>query len=270
MAQPLVGVAQPALRLSPFSTLGLVLPSYPSHSPAARPRSFRLCAGFVYSQILTACIELRLFDLLVERPLPLNDLAQRLGLAPEAALRLLKGCAVPGAWWRRAGRTGMPWAMGAALRGNPGIAEMVSHHGMLYRDLGDPVALLRRGPGGTGVRAYWAYAESERPKGLEACSTDAYTALMGDSQGLVAGDILDAYSLARHRRLLDLGGGNGTFLSAVGTRWPNLERFVFSIFLRWPSRRAVASNAREWPRAPRRPAGTCFATPYPKGRTSVL
>jgi demethylspheroidene O-methyltransferase len=241
--------------------------SFPLTRPIARRRAralFDLCAGFVYSQILTACIELRLFDLLVERPLPLNDLAQRLGLAPEAALRLLKAAQSLGLV-EESGADGYALGdLGAALRGNPGIAEMVSHHGMLYRDLGDPVALLRRGPGGTELGAYWAYAESERPKGLEACSTDAYTALMGDSQGLVAGDILDAYSLARHRRLLDLGGGNGTFLSAVGTRWPNLELRLFDLppVAEQASRRFERSGM-----APRAQAtgGDLFRDPLPEG-----
>jgi demethylspheroidene O-methyltransferase len=240
--------------------------AFPLTRPIARRRAralFDLCAGFVYSQILTACIELRLFDLLAHGPLPLNDLAERLGLAPEAALRLLKAArsldlveSSPDGY--------VLGDLGAALRGNPGIAEMVRHHGMLYRDLSDPVALLRRGPGGTELGAYWAYAESERPDGLEAGSTDAYTALMGDSQGLVAGDILDAYPLARHRRLLDLGGGNGTFLSAVGARWPHLELHLFDL-------PPVAEQARRRFEceglAPRAEAigGDLFRDPLPEG-----
>ncbi len=205
--------------------------AFPLTRPIARRRAralFDLCAGFVYSQILAACIELRLFDLLAHGPLPFNDLAERLGLAPEAALRLLKAAqsldlveSSPDGY--------VLGGLGAALRGNPGIAEMVRHHSMLYRDLSDPVALLNRGPGGTHLGAYWAYAASARPGGLEAGSTHAYTELMGDSQGLVAGDILDAYPMVRHHRILDLGGGNGTFLSAVGARWPHLELRLFDL-----------------------------------------
>lgn len=205
--------------------------AFPFTRPIARRRAralFDLCAGFVYSQILAACIELRLFDLLARGPLPLDDLAERLGLSPEAALRLLKAARSLGLV--ESCRDGYALGdLGAALRGNPGIAEMVRHHSMLYRDLSDPVAALRGGPGGADLGAYWAYAQRERPGGLDADSTQAYTDLMGDSQGLVAGDILDAYPLGRHRRILDLGGGNGTFLTAVGARWPHLEMRLFDL-----------------------------------------
>ena len=34
--------------------------------------------------------------------------------------------------------------LGAAMIGNDGIAAMVEHHAMLYADLADPVAMLRR------------------------------------------------------------------------------------------------------------------------------
>jgi demethylspheroidene O-methyltransferase len=87
---------------------------------------------------------------------------------------------------------------------------------------------------------------------------------MGDSQGLVAGDILDAYPLARHRRLLDLGGGNGTFLSAVGARWPHLELHLFDL-------PPVAEQARRRFEceglAPRAEAigGDLFRDPLPEG-----
>jgi demethylspheroidene O-methyltransferase len=52
---------------------------------------------------------------------------------------------------------------------------------------------------------------------------------MSDSQGLVSSDILDSYSMESHRRLLDLGGGNGTFLTAVAARWPHLDLRLFDL-----------------------------------------
>ena len=66
--------------------------SFPLTRPVARRRAraaFVLVAGFVYSQILSACINLKLFDILSQGPLPIAVLGPRLGLAPEAALRLL-------------------------------------------------------------------------------------------------------------------------------------------------------------------------------------
>jgi demethylspheroidene O-methyltransferase len=56
-----------------------------------------------------------------------------------------------------------------------------------------------------------------------------YTALMSASQPLVADDILDAYPLAGHQCLLDVGGGDGTFVQAVARRAPHLRLMLFDL-----------------------------------------
>jgi demethylspheroidene O-methyltransferase len=52
---------------------------------------------------------------------------------------------------------------------------------------------------------------------------------MAASQPMVAGQVIDSYPFARHRRLLDVGGGEGAFLSAVGARVPGLELGLFDL-----------------------------------------
>jgi demethylspheroidene O-methyltransferase len=52
---------------------------------------------------------------------------------------------------------------------------------------------------------------------------------MADSQGLVSGEILEAYPLDRHRRVLDVGGGDGSFLAAAAARCPRLELMLFDL-----------------------------------------
>ena len=56
-----------------------------------------------------------------------------------------------------------------------------------------------------------------------------YSTLMSASQPLVAAHILDAYPFARHRRLLDVGGGEGRFLEAVRARAGRLELGLFDL-----------------------------------------
>jgi demethylspheroidene O-methyltransferase len=46
---------------------------------------------------------------------------------------------------------------------------------------------------------------------------------MAASQPMVAQEALDAYDMSRHRRLMDVGGGEGVFLCAAAERAPNLE-----------------------------------------------
>jgi demethylspheroidene O-methyltransferase len=114
---------------------------------------------------------------------------------------------------------------------------MVLHHAMLYADLADPVALLRgerRGGCGGGERAgdgsgstelarYWPYAAADMAADMPAERVAAYTELMSASQPLVTQEILAAYPFRRHRCLMDVGGGDGTFLEAVGRHVPGLR-----------------------------------------------
>ena len=48
----------------------------------------------------------------------------------------------------------------------------------------------------------------------------AYSTLMAASQPLVAADVLEAYKLSRHRCLLDVGGGDGSFLIQAAAAAP--------------------------------------------------
>ena len=64
--------------------------------PVARRRAralFDLVAGFTYSQILAACVETRLLDVLAEGPLDTAAIAARCALPDDGALRLLRGAA---------------------------------------------------------------------------------------------------------------------------------------------------------------------------------
>jgi demethylspheroidene O-methyltransferase len=205
---------------------------FPLTRPIARRRAralFDLCAGFVYSQVLFACVRLRLFDILADGPQTAAALAGRLDLPEDAALRLLEAAAALRlASRRRDGRFGLG-DLGAAMLGNPGIGAMVEHHAMLYADLRDPVALLRGDAAETALGAYWPYARAESPAAVDAAQAGPYTALMAASQALVADEVLDAYRIGRHRCVLDIGGGDGSFLRAAARRAPRLRLMLFDL-----------------------------------------
>lgn len=190
---------------------------------------FDLCAGFVYSQVLAACVKVRLFDILAEGPQTLQALASRLDLPPDGAQRLVRAAVSLGlAADRGRGRYGLG-QLGAALVGNDGILSMVEHHRLLYADLEDPLALLRGVAGPTRLSAYWPYAGVARPAELDSTQVAAYSKLMSASQSLIASEILDAYPLRRHRCLMDVGGGEGTFLAAAGAVAPSLRLILFDL-----------------------------------------
>ena len=202
--------------------------------PVARRHArelFDLVAGFVYSQVLLACVQLRVFELLAEGPQTLERLAGRLALPLDAARRLLDAAVSLRLLEHRSeGRYGLG-ELGAPMVGNVAVAAMVQHHAALYADLADPVALLRATKAERSHNAlarYWAYDDAGAALGAsERVST--YSALMAASQPLVADEILDAYSLHRHRCLLDVGGGDGRFLVAAALRTPALQLMLVDL-----------------------------------------
>lgn len=197
---------------------------------------FDLCAGFVYSQVLHAAVRLGLFQALTDGPRSASDLATKLALAPLSAQRLLDAAASLKLVERRAdGRYGLG-VHGAAFIGNPAVASMVEHHALLYRDLADPVALLRGERRETELNQFWSYADTGTPTTDD--NVAGYSTLMAGSLSLIAEDILESYPHARHRRLLDVGGGEGAFLEAAAVRSPHLGLMLFDL-------PAVASRARE-------------------------
>ena len=113
-------------------------------------------------------------------------------------------------------------AHGAALLGQPWIMKFVEHHRHFYQDLADPVALLRGASGENHLKKYWSYDD-------EHSSKDDYSLLMAESQKAVSQQILLAYDFRPHRRMLDVGGGVGAFLRAVGERHAALELNLFDL-----------------------------------------
>jgi demethylspheroidene O-methyltransferase len=200
--------------------------------PIARRRSralFDLVAGFAYSQVLYTLVRLNLFETLARGPQSIADLAHRIDWSESDTERLVKaGAALGLVELRNDGRVALG-IHGSALLGNPWILKFIEHHALFYADLSDPVALLSGHKPDTDLRKYWAYSRSQHPKTLGEGATTAYTELMAVSQRAVAAEILHAYDFGKHRRLLDLGGGNGTFIAAVSERHPRLECVLFDL-----------------------------------------
>jgi demethylspheroidene O-methyltransferase len=244
--------------------------AFPLTRPIARRSAralFDLCAGFVYSQTLLACVRLRLFDVLAEGPQSVDALARRLALPPESAARLLEAAASLDLVARRRGERYGLGSLGAALLGNPGLQPMIEHHALLYADLADPVGLLR-GEQDTALSAFWPYAGTEQPSALSSDQVARYSALMAASQSFIAHEALATFPLGGRRCLLDVGGGEGVFLSAAAKRFPDLALMLFDL-------PAVADRARarfaDEGIAQRASAigGSFLADPLPRGADTV-
>ena len=142
----------------------------PFTRPIARRRAqalFDLCAGFVYSQVLLACVRLDLFEILAAGPQSIDTLSVRLRLPRDAATRLLRAAVAlelvaprgadslrPGRAWRHARRQSCGHGDDRASRdSSTPICE-------------DPVALLRGERPETALARYWPYAGKSGPAPL--------------------------------------------------------------------------------------------------------
>lgn len=249
--------------------------AFPFTRPVARRHArelFDLVAGFVYSQVLLACVRLRIFDLLADGALPLATLAERVRLSIEATERLVAAAAALELLERRSGGRIALGRLGAPMVGNRAIGAMVEHHVTLYGDLADPVALLRGEGQPPSMAGYWPYAAvgegGPSPAALSPERVAEYSALMSASQPMVSREVLDAYRFDRHRCLLDVGGGEGTFLRAVAGQAPGLQLMLFDL-------PAVAERAQsrfaDWGLADRAQThgGDFFADALPQGADIV-
>lgn len=241
--------------------------SFPLTRFVARRRAralFDLSAGFVYSQVLAAGIELGLYQKLEPGPLSLADLAEALGLPLAGARRLAEASAALQLLERIGADHYALGIHGAALLGNPAVVQMVHHHRLFYRDLSDPVALLEGRHEPTALAQFWSYATRDRSAPPTGAEVGPYSSLMASSQSLIAEDILEAYPFGRHQCLLDVGGGEGAFISSVAAAHPALRVMLFD--LPAVAARAEASlAARTLLGRARAVGGDVFRDPLPAG-----
>jgi demethylspheroidene O-methyltransferase len=203
---------------------------------------FDVVAGFVNAQVLMALVELRVLHLLQDGPVAVPQIAGLCAVPPERMQVLLQAGAGLGLLKRhRDGRFGLS-LRGASLLGVPGLQAMILHHRALYADLANPVAFWRDGRD-TQLAQFWPYVFGAAGA-VDPQVTATYSELMAESQVLVAEDTLRMISLTGVTRLMDVGGGTGAFLAAVGTAYPQvrLDLFDLPVVLEGAQQRLVASG----------------------------
>lgn len=206
---------------------------------------FGLLAGFCHSQVLSALVQLGVLELLKSGPMKPDALAVATNVPDRRMEVLLRaGVALKLLKRRRGGRIALS-RTGAALTGVPGLAPMIAHHDVLYRDLADPVAFFR-GDVETELANFWPYVFGGD---MDAAQAEAYSELMADSQLLVAEDTLETVDLRDVRHLLDIGGGSGAFLTAVGAAYPEIALTLFDLPQVAPQARARFAQAGLTPRS---------------------
>ena len=198
---------------------------------------FDVMAGFVYSQVLLACVRLRIFELVSESPRTLDELAHTCQVPAAGLQRLINSAvALRLLTLRGQGRYGLG-ALGAPVAGHAGLRAMIEHHAVLYHDMQDPVALLRDQVHDGQMMAYWPYVETHgataepqlAPRAWSQEKVSRYSQLMSASQPFVVDEVLATYSFANHRCVLDVGGGQGTFVSRLAGHAAHLKLKLFDL-----------------------------------------
>ncbi|AWW49223.1 methyltransferase [Polynucleobacter paneuropaeus] len=193
---------------------------------------FDLMAGFVYTQVLLACTQVNLFDILAKGAVSFGDLQKQVPLKPAGLRRLLDAAVAIQLLVKRSDDRYALSMKSAPLVGNVAILDMVKHHADFYRDLSDPIALLQGDKSSVALNEYWSYITPEQgaaPENLSAETVADYSKLMAHTQSLVTDEIIDAYPMAKHHIVLDIGGGQGAFIKRLAKRYPHLSFKLFDI-----------------------------------------
>lgn len=214
----------------------------------------QIMGGYVASQQLFVANELGLFAALGDGPQPLGDLAEEVD-APARSLRVVAdGLAALGLLEKENGRYSNTPATQTFLSGKtPADLRPILrlNHKVQYPHLANLEEAVRRNEPTVGELT--AEEQAIYSKGIDAVTAGTAMALA------------EAYDFGQHERLLDVGGGLGTFHRAIKRRYPNLPVTLFE-------RPRVAKMARERANGSdlNVVAGDFFQDPLPSGHDAVL
>ena len=188
---------------------------------------FDLVMGFVSAQVLWALVELRVLHALGDGPKTAGQIASDNSLSEERAEILMNGGVAIGLMRRNSNGFYVLSRKGASLLGVPGLTDMIRHHAYFYRDMSNPIALLRDEVD-TELSQFWPYVFDVSGK-TPATIIENYSNLMASSQKLVAHDTLKMVSLKPQCKVLDIGGGSGNFAIEILRKFPTVTISVFDL-----------------------------------------
>jgi ubiquinone/menaquinone biosynthesis C-methylase UbiE len=179
----------------------------------------RLASGFMAAKLLFAANELGIFEVLADSPTTLDGLAARTGLTRRAA-RISADAMVALGLLEREGdtyRNGVAASDFLTGRGPGDLRPFLRFWDKLsypaWRDLADS---LSRGP---------AHEIFELDDSLqEVASAGIEAVLAGPARALP-----EAFDFGAHHRLLDVGGGTGSWSIATAVRYPHLRATVLDL-----------------------------------------
>ncbi|MTH98774.1 methyltransferase [Roseibium sp. RKSG952] len=174
-------------------------------------------SGFVQSQVLFTLLDTGVLELLEKQPLSRSDLGIRLSIPSDNLRPWLQSAVALEILQELDNGTFTLGDHGIMVVRDPGIEAMIRHHAVLYRDLVAASDLLKSGHHAARLHRFWSYTQGTDVSPEEA---GAYSRVMSESQIMLTREILGAVRFDRFRSVLDIGGGTGTFLTALGKQVP--------------------------------------------------
>lgn len=181
-----------------------------------------LAVGYQRSMVLLSASRLGIFGALCDGPLPADEIARRCGTHPRSTAMLLNACASLGLLRKGAGSfENSPVAERFLVPGKP--TSLAYYLGLMedgyekWRNLAKSVAENRRA------------SSPERDSGRDPDWNRRFTMAMHQGARSIARQVARSLELPGRRRLVDVGGGPGTFAIELVRRNPGLEALVFDL-----------------------------------------
>lgn len=233
--EPALSVETHNFEQSPMSEHSSVMKM--SGTPDPQP-IFDLATGFMRAKHLFTAAELGVFEALGSGGKTLAELARELKL-PARTARIVVDAVTALGLLKREGDVYLNAEVAQIYLSGRGQQDMRSFtrfwNRLSYRRWLTLEESVRLGRGVAGEFNFTPEEQKVFSEGVESFSAGQAEALS------------ETYNFSRHRRILDLGGGTGSFLQAIARRWPHVESTLFE----FPAAAAVAR---------RKLAGTEFAS----------
>lgn len=191
---------------------------------------FEMITGAWVAQAIQVAAELGIPNALTDDPLPLDDLADRVGADPDALRRLMRALISRGIFrQRRDGRYDLT-ALAETLRSDApfsmhGYARLIGspqhreHWSLLIESVKSGKAIVPQ------LRGKEAFDYLKDEPELAKLFNDAMTG----ADGLAAIAVVAGYSFDPYRTIVDVGGGRGGLLSTILAATPNARGVLYDL-----------------------------------------
>jgi len=228
--------------------------------PVTPESILQVASGFMAAKHLFVANEVGLFERLAEGPATLEELAQRTNI-PRRTARILADAMVALGFVERQGDRYQNSPVATTFLSGRTPADLRPFL-RFWNRLSYPRWMKLEEAIRTGQPAFGGFEFTEEEQQIFSEGVEAVTA--GSAQMLAT-----AYDFSPHRRVLDLGGGTGSFLVAVLQRYGDLEATLYEL----PAAAAVARRHLDGNPVARRiriVEGDFLKDPIPGGHDAVL